>query len=172
MTDKEQPPAYTPPGVGFEQHQMTNPAAAGGQTNYGFSQPQQPGFASQPGYFVGQHQVQHNIVVAQVGGGNHAIQPAPIDYSTQAWIACLCCFWPTGLIAIMKASESRDALARGDLAAAHAASNTARQMVRISWAIGVITVILLAVIFGVLYGVVLSSVSSSSCCLDSDCSYC
>ena len=36
------------------------------------------------------------------------VQGAPIDYTTQAWVACLCCFWPTGLLAIMKASQVND----------------------------------------------------------------
>ncbi|KAH3717139.1 hypothetical protein DPMN_059918 [Dreissena polymorpha] len=70
-----------------------------------------------------------------------------------AWIACLCCFWPTGLLAILKASEARDALARGHLYGAQSASNQARAMVRISYAVGVISVVAPVVILAVWFGV-------------------
>lgn len=43
--------------------------------------------------------------VAQPAPGAMYYQSAPYDYTTQAWIACLCCFWPTGLFAILKANE-------------------------------------------------------------------
>jgi len=52
--------------------------------------------------------VYYGLQVTQVGPGGPVYQTAPVDYTTQAWIACLCCFWPTGLLAILKANEVGD----------------------------------------------------------------
>uniref|UniRef100_A0A0B7BB33 Uncharacterized protein n=2 Tax=Arion vulgaris TaxID=1028688 RepID=A0A0B7BB33_9EUPU len=43
-----------------------------------------------------------------------------------ALFACLCCFWPLGLIAIFKANDSQNSLARGDLEGAAARGREAR----------------------------------------------
>ena len=55
--------------------------------------------------------------------------------------------------------QSRDCLARGDMVGAHSAANSARQMVRISIAVGAISIIALGVFLGVYIGVVLNSVN-------------
>lgn len=36
-----------------------------------------------------------------------APQIAPPDYCGLAWFACLFCFWPTGICAILKSNEVR-----------------------------------------------------------------
>lgn len=36
-----------------------------------------------------------------------APQIAPPDYCGMAWFACLFCFWPTGICAILKSNEVR-----------------------------------------------------------------
>merc|ERR1712179_482603 len=93
----------------------------------------------------------NNVHVTQVGMvGGPVYQTAPADYTTQALVACLCCFWPTGIIAIMKASESRDALARGDMMRAQTAANSARTMIRISWILGLSSLVFLGILVGVL----------------------
>ncbi|WAQ94544.1 PRRT1-like protein [Mya arenaria] len=170
MDDKgEAPPPYSPPTSG--NYGLQNPAANAsypGQTNYGYDQPQghyngspqgqYAGYAhGSQGQFVNSSSMSNsNVVVAQVGGGP-IYQTSPQDYTTQAWIACLCCFWPTGLLAIMKASESRDALARGDLIGAQSASNSARQFVRISYVVGIVSVVFIVVFVGIYVGVIMSS---------------
>ncbi|KAH3717154.1 hypothetical protein DPMN_059934 [Dreissena polymorpha] len=79
---------------------------------YGYDQPINMQYGGYPmaypqghGQFVNSSTF-NNVVVTQVGGGPGPIyQTVPHDYTTQAWIACLCCFWPTGLLVILKASE-------------------------------------------------------------------
>ncbi|BFZ04068.1 hypothetical protein BsWGS_07107 [Bradybaena similaris] len=71
------------------------------------------------------------------------------DHMSLAVFACLCCFWPVGLIAILKANESREALARGDVQAATLKSREARKFALVSIGAGVImliTVIVIAVV--------------------------
>ncbi|KAL4238706.1 response to biotic stimulus [Mactra antiquata] len=110
----------------------------------------------------GGHMQQSNVVVTQVGGygPGATYQAPPHDYTTQAWIACLCCFWPTGILAIMRASESRNALACGDMARAHEAANSARTMVRISYLAGVLSIVVAVVIVGVYVGVIMNSINN------------
>lgn len=63
--------------------------------------------------------------------------PPPPDYMNRAIFVTMCCFWPTGIFAIMKASESRSAIARGDMESARSHSSTARQLSNISVIAGV-----------------------------------
>uniref|UniRef100_A0A0B7BBM2 Proline-rich transmembrane protein 1 n=2 Tax=Arion vulgaris TaxID=1028688 RepID=A0A0B7BBM2_9EUPU len=48
------------------------------------------------------------------------------SYMGLAVFACLCCFWPLGLVAISRANESQNSLARGDLEGAAARGREAR----------------------------------------------
>ncbi|XP_045168716.1 proline-rich transmembrane protein 1-like [Mercenaria mercenaria] len=141
-TASDPPPPYPGTGPGFEQNSTL--AVSVGQTNYGFSAPQYPAYIPPPQQHIVRQQ-HTNIVIAQISGGDNVYrsEPLPVDYTSQAWIACLCCFWPTGLVAIMKATESRDALARGDLTGAHIAAEGARNMIKISLAAGIISLIVL-----------------------------
>lgn len=141
---------------------MGNPIS--NQGSYGntgsYSNPGSYGNAGSYGYAPQSNYSSNNVVVTQVGVGNAPVyNMPPQDYTTQAWLACLCCFWPTGLLAILRANESRDCLARGDMVGAHSAANSARQMVRISIAVGAISIIALGVFLGVYIGVVLNSVN-------------
>lgn len=43
------------------------------------------------------------LQVAGVSGGSYQVPPE--DYTMQAWLACLCCFWPIGLMAVLRAYE-------------------------------------------------------------------
>ncbi|KAK3603614.1 hypothetical protein CHS0354_017332 [Potamilus streckersoni] len=111
------------------------------QTNYGFSN------------------MQNTVIVQSPQTVSLQYQVPPPDYTVSAWLACLCCFWPTGLIAIIKAHEANDAAARGDMFAANAAANTARQMVRASIIVGICSIVFAAVFVGVYVGVILNNVS-------------
>ena len=39
---------------------------------------------------------------------------APQTNALIAWIACLCFFWPIGLVAVLKANEADKCIGRGD----------------------------------------------------------
>ncbi|XP_052222497.1 proline-rich transmembrane protein 1-like isoform X2 [Dreissena polymorpha] len=145
-----------------------SPASLHGNHGYGYDQPMDMQYGGYPmayphghGPFVNSS-TSNNVVVTQVGGATGPIyQTLPHDYTTQAWLACLCCFWPTGLLAILKASEARDALARGDLYGAQSASNQARTMVRISYVVGVISVVVAVVILAVWFGVFINGINNT-----------
>ncbi|KAH3811622.1 transmembrane protein 91-like [Dreissena polymorpha] len=73
-------------------------------------------------------------MVNQEGGDTGKVDPpVPHDYTTQAWVACLCCFFITGLIALLAASKAHDALTQGDLVGARSAAKWARIIVRVSY---------------------------------------
>ncbi|XP_048580929.1 proline-rich transmembrane protein 1 isoform X2 [Nematostella vectensis] len=67
---------------------------------------------------------------------------SPPDYQALAWFACLCCCWPVGIVAIIKSNEVRNAMARGDYAAANAASSSARTLSMVSIGMGVAFMVL------------------------------
>jgi len=160
MDTKEQPPTYSQSGETAPHSQHSQPPQNMNQypaqpnyaqANYGFS-PQPTNFGNQPS----------GVVVQQVQASGQAVyNTPPQDYTTQAWLACLLCFWPTGLMAIFKANESRDALARGDMVGAHQASNNARQFVRISYVVGGISLVLLVVII-IVYAVMINNITSGT----------
>ncbi|WAQ94512.1 PRRT1-like protein [Mya arenaria] len=149
------PPGYTqgPPAPGYGPPPPGYPQPGG----YGYPAAPPPGYgygAAPPIQVVSRDAAAH-VLVPQTTG------PPPTDYSTQAWIACLCCFWPTGLLAIMKANESRNARARGDMVGAQMASDSARTFVRISWAAGILSIIASVVFIGVYVGIVLPSIMNN-----------
>ncbi|KAK3103135.1 hypothetical protein FSP39_016740 [Pinctada imbricata] len=82
-------------------------------------------------------------------------EPPPPDQMTKAIFVTICCFWPTGIFAIMKASEARSAVARGDMGSARSYSNAARQLSNISIMAGVASILILIVIMGIYIGVIM-----------------
>ena len=44
-----------------------------------------------------------NMVMGQVFQGT----TIPEDHKALAWFSCLCCFWPVGMIAVLKSTEVR-----------------------------------------------------------------
>lgn len=68
----------------------------------------------------------------------------PEDHKTLAWFSCLCCFWPVGIMAVLKSTEVHNHLARGDVNAAKIASDDVKKYARLAVVIGII---LLVVVF-------------------------
>ncbi|CAG5118490.1 unnamed protein product, partial [Candidula unifasciata] len=76
-------------------------------------------------------------------------QPAPTtilattvpDNMGLAIFATFCCFLPLGIFAIMKASESRAQLERGDLSSAMLSANDSRRFSLISIGVGILLII-------------------------------
>ncbi|XP_053907926.1 proline-rich transmembrane protein 1, partial [Cuculus canorus] len=75
------------------------------------------------------------------GGGR-----APHDYLPIAVLTTLCCFWPTGVVAIVKAVQVRAAVARGDIVSAEIASREARNFSFISLAVGIAAIVLCTIL--------------------------
>uniref|UniRef100_K1RGZ6 Proline-rich transmembrane protein 1 n=1 Tax=Magallana gigas TaxID=29159 RepID=K1RGZ6_MAGGI len=76
----------------------------------------------------------------------------PHDFMHRAICVTICCFWPTGIVAILKASEARNAYARGDIEAAKRSTHEAHQMSNISILIGLASFLLVLIIVGILIG--------------------
>lgn len=69
-----------------------------------------------------QHQPQYNArghvvttMVSQPGAMEIKRTPVPQNWMGPAVLACLCCFWPTGICAIIAASNANEAAANGDV---------------------------------------------------------
>lgn len=60
----------------------------------------------------------------------------PDDHKILAWFACLCCFWPVGIIAVLKSTQVHSHLARGDVNSARIASADVKKYARIAVCIG------------------------------------
>ncbi|KAK3101963.1 hypothetical protein FSP39_007670, partial [Pinctada imbricata] len=98
-----------------------------------------------------------------VAPGNVSMQTTQVvidDYMNRAVIATICCFWPVGIFAIMKSSECRSALSRGDISAAQEHSNSARQLSNVAILVGGISVVVVIIVIGVYFGAIVSSYNS------------
>ncbi|XP_070564700.1 proline-rich transmembrane protein 1-like [Ptychodera flava] len=71
---------------------------------------------------------------------------APPDHLALAIFATVCCFWPTGIFAILRASDARSAAAANDLNRAWDYANKARKLSWISIGIG-IAIFMLVLVF-------------------------
>ena len=148
------PPLYK---YGQQQHQ------GDGQPPQGYSQPAgcQPVFQSygqqgyQPqGYQPHQYgkqpayggQPQQHFIAEPVPNVIADYQPRPTNYLTPAILACLCCFWPTGICAIIAASNANSAADRGDMAHAEAKTITARNLLILTVVLGVIFLVFTIVV--------------------------
>ncbi|KAH9490115.1 Proline-rich transmembrane protein 1 [Bulinus truncatus] len=172
------PPGY-PPQMNYQAQPGYPQPGYYGQPQPGYGQPQ-PGYGQPMQYAQYGQQHQNTLVdiiecpkyypiisggalgtkVTQQPTSQPVVLAAPYrDHMTAAILVTLCCFWPTGIIAILRASEARSAMARGDVAAAASHSRSAKSMVTISIVIGVISIILLTIILGVYFGLLMSSIN-------------
>ncbi|XP_018609893.1 proline-rich transmembrane protein 1 isoform X1 [Scleropages formosus] len=135
-----QPPAgYLHPGYPLQLQPCTAylpvyPIGASGQTYL-------QGNAAPPGVAPGQ-------VAMQMPPGVALMEPRrpPHDYLPIAVLTTVCCFWPTGIIAIIKAVQVRMAVARGDMVSAEIASREARNFSFISLAVGIASMVLCTIL--------------------------
>ncbi|XP_061406347.1 proline-rich transmembrane protein 1-like [Lethenteron reissneri] len=127
-------PAY-PVGGGFVSGYGAVPV---GTTAVGHAQPLPLGLGGGGVPSVGIH----------VGGTLLGGEPRapPHDYLPIAVFSTVCCFWPTGVFAILKAVQARAALLRGDVLAAEIASRQARNFAFISLAVGIAALVLCAIV--------------------------
>lgn len=104
-------------------------------------QPYMPGAAGHPGIPPGQmHPMQMPPSITLMD------RRPPHDYLPIAVLTTVCCFWPTGIIAIIKAVQVRTAIARGDMVTAEIASREARNFSFISLAVGIASIVLCTIL--------------------------
>ncbi|XP_065678720.1 uncharacterized protein LOC136093600 isoform X2 [Hydra vulgaris] len=113
--EKELPP-YTayPPNANYQPY--ANPDSLNTQTvdnKVNDSAPNQATFVTiqQPGY------INQNLIYTG---------PLPESYSLLAWLTCMFCFWPLGIVSIIKSNQVTQALGRGDIQTARIASESAK----------------------------------------------
>ncbi|XP_070561566.1 proline-rich transmembrane protein 1-like isoform X2 [Ptychodera flava] len=83
------------------------------------------------------------VTVQQPVVGVAVQQPrAPDDYMGLAIFTTLCCFWPVGIFAILKARDVHKRTWQGDTAGAMDASRSARRLSFIALAIGILGIII------------------------------
>lgn len=145
---------YTPQSQPGYQAQPPFQQQPGYQAQPGYQgYPGYPGYPAQPGYQypAGATTTQHahtNVTVVQQGGPSVLVAPqiSPPDYCALAWFACLFCFWPTGICAILKSNETRAAIYRGDFVSANQLSMETRKLANMTIAIGIALYVVIVVV--------------------------
>lgn len=140
-----------PPQPGYPGAPVPNPYQQGYQ-----AYPGQPAYPAQPGYQPGYQSgyqpppmtTQHQSVTVVAGGPSVILAPqiAPPDYCGLSWFACLFCFWPVGICAIVKSNETRHAINRGDMVTAGQLSLETRRLANMSIGIGITMIVVILII--------------------------
>ncbi|XP_034333582.2 proline-rich transmembrane protein 1 isoform X4 [Magallana gigas] len=145
----EPPPSYNEATNQNDQLQLTyenqNP---GSNQHPSPSDTQYPGNQYQPQYNA--HGQEKTSMVTQPGAMVMERAPVTHNWMGPAVLACLCCFWPTGICAIIAASNANEAAAYGDVLEAERQSRRARSYVTTSFLIG-ITLIAIVVVYRVVH---------------------
>nr|XP_011426690.2 proline-rich transmembrane protein 1 [Crassostrea gigas] len=84
------------------------------------------------------------LVITQPGVVPMDVKRAPQarDWMVPAVLSCLCCFWPTGICAIMAANNASSAARYGNIIEAKIESRRARNYVIISVIVGIILIVI------------------------------
>lgn len=106
-------------------------------------------------YFSRSYDIFQTTVYNQPQPVNNVVVTSVDDNMGMAIFATFCCFWPLGLIAIMRASEVKSALAVNDFVRAQRLADESKRLSRLSIIIGAV---LLVVVFVIVLVVNLSTV--------------
>ncbi len=79
----------------------------------------------------------------------------PNDHFGLALFVCLCCFWPLGIVAVIKANEVRSRFNTGDMLGANQSSEDARRYSMIGLGIGIASVVISIIMVIVYVAVIL-----------------
>ncbi|XP_071802065.1 uncharacterized protein [Asterias amurensis] len=86
----------------------------------------------------------------------------PNDHFGFALFVCLCCFWPIGIVALIKANEVRSRFNTGDMLGANQASADARKFSMIGLGIGIASVVISIIITIVYVAVIVGAATSET----------
>lgn len=84
--------------------------------------------------------------MAQPVGGGVIAAPKPPDYLVPSIVACLCCFWPTGIAAIIFAMQANTAYGQGDISGAQHASRMAKIFMITSVVVGAVFFLIIIIL--------------------------
>ncbi|XP_022111498.1 proline-rich transmembrane protein 1-like [Acanthaster planci] len=128
----------------LEKHELCN-QASGSEAGH-MTQPQQimyPPPSQAPPPYTTVPPVQYIIQTPQ------PLTNPPDDYLIQAILVTVFCFWPTGIIAIIKSLDSRRAAQMGDVQGAQLSSKAARKLSIISLIVGIAVLVIIAIIIAI-----------------------
>ncbi|KAK0053387.1 proline-rich transmembrane protein 1 [Biomphalaria pfeifferi] len=141
-------PGYPHPPTGYTSTPMLNPNPPQGCPQAGYPPPAEYNQQSQTGAQLSVQNI-NNIITTDLPYHSHVNFASFKDYMPAAIlvaVVCFCC--PTSFIAVLRASDARRAMSRGDEPAAMQYSRSARCMIIVS-AVGiVITFSLIAIVIG------------------------
>ncbi|XP_078689796.1 proline-rich transmembrane protein 1-like [Branchiostoma floridae x Branchiostoma belcheri] len=152
--------APDPKMAGMEMQQQGYPPP--GEAQY---QPPPPGYAAPPGYAQQPVQPgypqplqpgqQQTVVVAGMQPTMVIVDSKPADHFGFALFTCMCCFWPTGIVALIFSCQVDSKWNSGDREGAKSASSNANLFSKISLGIGIAALIIVLIIIPVYFVVIL-----------------
>lgn len=83
------------------------------------------------------------------------IEGPPPNYLKYTIFVTVCCFWPIGVMAIMRAADSQIAAARGDLNFAQVNARKAKKLANIALGVGIAVITCSVLLFGSVFLVLL-----------------
>ncbi|XP_060561981.1 proline-rich transmembrane protein 1-like [Ruditapes philippinarum] len=143
-----------------------------------FNGPPPPCYTSQPnyvpppqaGYVIQGQPAQQGFVVqppppygvqftnGQVGVRNVVPLPPAQDHLLAAILVTVFCFFPTGILAIIRASDAKAAASYGDMHTAERHSKSAKKMINISIIAGIFCTLLMIALFVVYFMVITNNI--------------
>ncbi|KAK7099372.1 proline-rich transmembrane protein 1-like isoform X2 [Littorina saxatilis] len=143
------PPAQNPQGGQPGNYPAQPGYPPGYGAGYGQYPPQQQGGFNPGQHQPGQHQQyqyqQNTVVMTQPTQQGMIINNVP-DNMGLAIFTTICCCWPLGIVAIMRAQESRRALDRGDMLSAGTLSAESRRYSMWAIAGGCVSIVIAVII--------------------------
>ena len=146
------------PPPDYYQASGTNPVSQPMNTMYPPQNPYYPPPGNYQSYQVPYYNSnQATVVMTQQTGlipGAIYTGPPPNSHTALAWLTCLFCCWPLGLVSIIKSMEVNTAYGQGDLTRAQMASESARKFGYASLGCGIfahaIWIIILIIYFAII----------------------
>ncbi|XP_060561591.1 proline-rich transmembrane protein 1-like [Ruditapes philippinarum] len=114
-----------------------------GQPAGGYQGQPTGGYQGQPGYGQPPATV---VVTTQPVAGVVTVGTRPPDYLIPSILACLCCFWPTGIFAIYYALRTNTLVGEGNQTGAFAAAKTAKTLTIVSVIVGLVWILICIIV--------------------------
>ncbi|XP_061197438.1 proline-rich transmembrane protein 1-like isoform X2 [Saccostrea echinata] len=80
-----------------------------------------------------------NVIVTNAPAPHVVAARRGNDWLVPAVLSCLCCFWPTGICAIVAASNARSRFDEGDYEGGQSSANSAKRLTLISLGLGILS---------------------------------
>ncbi|XP_062607895.1 transmembrane protein 233-like [Saccostrea cucullata] len=118
--------------------------------NAGYNQPP-PAYGQQQaaGYGFPMTSSSTNVVVNNTAAPIVVAAPRGYDWLVPAIFSCLCCFWPTGICAIIAAVNARARFDVGDYEGGRSSAGVAKWLTLTSLGLGVVAVVVVIVLYAV-----------------------